>query len=76
MIPASSRDLRGQRWKSVGSPPSKIVIEITERASIVDYEKFEALVRHYARQGFDIALDDFGSGNSGLRTLIDACRTT
>ena len=48
----------------------RIVIEITERASIGDYDKFEALVRHYACQGFDIALDDFGSGNSGLRTLI------
>jgi len=53
-----------------GIAASQIVIEITERASIGDYDKFEALVRHYASQGFDIALDDFGSGNSGLRTLI------
>jgi EAL domain-containing protein (putative c-di-GMP-specific phosphodiesterase class I) len=53
-----------------GIAPSQIVIEITERASIGDYDKFEALVRHYAGQGFDIALDDFGAGNSGLRTLI------
>ncbi len=51
----------------------RIVIEITERASIGDYDKFEALVRHYTSQGFDIALDDFGAGNSGLRTLI-SCR--
>ncbi|HEX3580640.1 MAG TPA: EAL domain-containing protein [Thermoanaerobaculia bacterium] len=50
--------------------PSNIVIEITERASIGDYDRFEALVRHYTNQGFDIALDDFGAGNSGLRTLI------
>jgi EAL domain-containing protein (putative c-di-GMP-specific phosphodiesterase class I) len=50
-----------------------IVIEITERASIGDYDRFETLVRHYASQGFDIALDDFGAGNSGLRTLI-SCR--
>jgi len=48
----------------------RIVIEITERASIGDYDKFEALVRHYTSQGFEIALDDFGAGNSGLRTLI------
>jgi EAL domain-containing protein (putative c-di-GMP-specific phosphodiesterase class I) len=47
-----------------------IVIEITERASIRDYAKFEAVVRHYAAQGFQIALDDFGSGHSGLVTLI------
>ena len=52
------------------SAPPRIVIEITERASIGDYDKFEALVRLYTSQGFDIALDDFGAGNSGLRTLI------
>ena len=56
--------------EELGIKPSSIVIEITERASIADYVKFEALVRHYAEQGFDIALDDFGAGNSGLRTLI------
>lgn len=55
------------------SAPRRVVIEITERASIGDYDRFEALVRHYTGQGFDIALDDFGAGNSGLRTLI-SCR--
>jgi EAL domain-containing protein (putative c-di-GMP-specific phosphodiesterase class I) len=49
---------------------TNVVIEITERTSIHDYAKFEAVVRHYADQGFQIALDDFGSGHSGLRTLV------
>jgi len=47
-----------------------IVIEITERVTIIDYTRFEEAIRHYARQKFRIALDDFGSGHSGLLTLI------
>ena len=53
-----------------GLSKSNIVIEITERASIRDHAKFKVVVRHYADQGFQIALDDFGAGNSGLLTLI------
>jgi EAL domain-containing protein (putative c-di-GMP-specific phosphodiesterase class I) len=49
---------------------TNIVIEITERASIRDYAAFEAVVRHYADQGYRIALDDFGAGHSDLVTLI------
>jgi EAL domain-containing protein (putative c-di-GMP-specific phosphodiesterase class I)/GGDEF domain-containing protein len=48
----------------------QIVIEITEQGAIGDYERFEQLVRHYAAQGFRIAVDDFGSGHSSLVTLI------
>jgi EAL domain-containing protein (putative c-di-GMP-specific phosphodiesterase class I) len=43
---------------------ANIVVEISERAT------FKAAVRHYARQGFQIALDDFGAGDSDLLTLI------
>ncbi len=56
--------------KAHGVSQSRIVIEITERVSISDYARFEATIRHYADQGFRIALDDFGSGHSGLMTLI------
>jgi EAL domain-containing protein (putative c-di-GMP-specific phosphodiesterase class I) len=56
--------------QAAGIAQANIVIEITERVSIVDYERFEAAIRHYAAQGFSIALDDFGSGHSGLVTLI------
>lgn len=48
----------------------KIVIEVTETAGIVDYLTFAEHIRHFARQGYRIALDDFGSGNSGLLTLV------
>lgn len=55
-----------------GLSQDRIVIEITERVSISDYARFEAAIRHYAGQGFRIALDDFGSGHSGLVTLISS----
>ena len=53
-----------------GIDQKQIVIEITEEKSFADYMNFEKLVAHYANQGFKIALDDFGSGYSGLITLI------
>ncbi|MCA8910863.1 MAG: EAL and GGDEF domain-containing protein [Planctomycetes bacterium] len=49
-----------------------LVIEITEKESISDYENFEAAIQHYISRGFRVALDDFGSGHSGLTTLVSA----
>ncbi|MHB0969995.1 MAG: EAL domain-containing protein [Thermoanaerobaculia bacterium] len=54
----------------LGLRQSDIVLEITEQESIRDYPAYEAAIRHYAAQGFAIALDDFGSGHSGIVTLI------
>ena len=56
--------------KEYGIDQKQIVIEITEEKSFADFLHFEKLVAHYANQGFKIALDDFGSGYSGLITLI------
>ncbi|HVZ73199.1 MAG TPA: bifunctional diguanylate cyclase/phosphodiesterase [Polyangia bacterium] len=53
-----------------GLEQSNLVMEITERESIVDYEGFERHIRDYVQQGFRIALDDFGAGHSGLVTLV------
>ncbi|MCB9480934.1 MAG: GGDEF domain-containing protein [Desulfobacteraceae bacterium] len=50
--------------------PKRIVLEITESASVKDYNHYESMIKHYVRQGFRIALDDFGSGYSGFTTLI------
>ena len=55
---------------SLGLDPSKIVMEITETTAVNDFEDFEKIVRYYMSQGFHIAVDDFGSGHSGLITLV------
>jgi EAL domain-containing protein (putative c-di-GMP-specific phosphodiesterase class I)/GGDEF domain-containing protein len=56
--------------RKLGLGQQKIVLEITEKASIEDYSGYERMIRHYIQQGFHIALDDFGSGHSGLVTLV------
>jgi EAL domain-containing protein (putative c-di-GMP-specific phosphodiesterase class I)/GGDEF domain-containing protein len=53
-----------------GVDVSRIVLELTETASVSDYQIFEEMIRHYVEQGFHIALDDFGAGHSGLITLV------
>ncbi|MDY0360975.1 MAG: GGDEF domain-containing protein [Desulforegulaceae bacterium] len=58
------------KLKKYSIDPKKIVLEITESASVKDYSHYEAMIKHYVRQGFRIALDDFGSGYSGFTTLI------
>ena len=56
--------------RRLGIDQRSLVLEITEKESILDHTVFESLIRHYADQGFQVALDDFGAGYSGLQTLV------
>lgn len=58
-----------ERLKEYGISGDRLVLEITETAGVKDYSHFENTIRNYVQQGFRIALDDFGSGHSGLITL-------
>lgn len=51
--------------------PSSIVFELTERSAIEDYPTFKNVIKHYTEQGYGIAIDDAGSGYSGLKTLYE-----
>lgn len=51
-------------------PDLKIVIEVTETALITRMEEANSNLMRLRDQGFQIALDDFGSGYSSLRYLI------
>jgi len=51
-----------------GFPPERVVIEITERASI-PLEVLLETVQQLRLQGFLLALDDTGVGNAGLEML-------
>ena len=55
---------------SLGIDSRNIIFEITEIATVDDYDKFEELIRYYVAQGFQVALDDFGAGHSGMVTLV------
>lgn len=50
-----------------GLAPSRVVIELSEHYPTQDFELLARATRHYAGMGFQIAIDDLGSGYSGLR---------
>lgn len=50
--------------------PENIVLEITEQAPIDKVENFEAILNDIRSLGIKIALDDVGSGYSGLKTIL------
>ena len=43
-----------------------IIFEITEKNAVNDYKSFRAIIDHYKDEGYKIAIDDTGSGYSGL----------
>ncbi|MDP4144567.1 MAG: GGDEF domain-containing protein [Bacillota bacterium] len=51
--------------------PECIIFEITERTAIDDYTNFRNVLRNYTDQGYKIAIDDTGSGYSGLKTISE-----
>lgn len=51
--------------------PSNLVLEITERSAIRDFEAFERDLAPLRRQGFLIAIDDVGTGYSSLQTISE-----
>lgn len=50
---------------------SNVIFEITEKTAINDYKSFCSLLDNYTSQGYKIAIDDTGSGYSGLRTIAE-----
>lgn len=48
-----------------------IIFEITERSAVDDMKGFQAAIRHYKLQGYQIAIDDVGSCYSGLNLICD-----
>lgn len=50
-------------------PLSRLMFEVTEGEKIEDPEHLKSIFLAYERQGFTTAIDDFGSGYSGLNLL-------
>ena len=55
--------------KRYGLDQKAIVFELSEHNEIVNLEHFTRLMHHYADEGFCIAIDDFGIGQSGYKLL-------
>ncbi len=67
--------LRSQEFldqlQDVGLAPSRVVLELTERAAVKDYVAMRKLLREVRNLGYPLALDDVGSGYAGLQTIAE-----
>lgn len=52
-----------------GLDQKSIVFELSEHNEIVNLDHFTKLMNHYGDEGFCIAIDDFGIGQSGYKLL-------
>ncbi|RUQ70168.1 EAL domain-containing protein [Azospirillum doebereinerae] len=57
--------------RRTGFPTDRIIFEVTENERIVDHDHLKSIFTEYKRQGFLTAIDDFGSGYSGLNLLAE-----
>ena len=60
-----------ERLKKYGLDLLDIVFEITERNAVINKEAFLGSINHYRKEEFKIAIDDVGSGYSGLNAIND-----
>jgi len=49
----------------------RIIFEVVETEEVADREHLVNILAHYRRNGFKVALDDVGTGHSGLMMLAD-----
>ena len=58
--------------KRYGLDHKSMVFELSEHNEIVNIDHFTRLMSHYAHEGFCVAIDDFGIGQSGFKMLYHA----
>ena len=56
---------------SCGLAPTDLVFEISEQESIANFDIFREIRDYYGNLGFQIALDDVGSGYASLESVIE-----
>jgi EAL domain-containing protein (putative c-di-GMP-specific phosphodiesterase class I) len=54
-----------------GIAPERIIFEVVETEKVADTDRLRAILDFYRRGGFRVALDDLGSGYSGLSLMAD-----
>ncbi len=76
LLPTTIRDpeFQGERMleflEERSLAPSRIVLEITERLAIENYDLFLEAMKTFTDQGFAVAIDDMGAGYSGLEKIV------
>ena len=69
--PAACIQLTLKTARQTAFPLSRIIFEITEAEEVRDRAHLKNIVDEYRKHGFQMALDDFGAGYSGLNLLAD-----
>lgn len=69
--PAACIQLTLRTAAALNFPTDRLIFEITEVEEVTDRGHLLGIVEEYRRQGFQVALDDLGSGYSGLNLLAD-----
>ena len=69
--PASCIRLTLQAAEEYGMPTGCLMFEVTEGEEVIDRAHLRSILAEYKKQGFVVALDDFGAGYSGLNLLAD-----
>lgn len=67
--PRFQKGITREMLQQYGLIAANVIFEITEKTAIEDYQKFRKVLENYTSQGYKIAIDDTGSGYSGLRLL-------
>ena len=57
--------------KELGLQQDRIVLEITERVAIQEWDSFKKVLRQFRDHGFQIAIDDMGAGYSSLQAIAE-----
>lgn len=69
--PNFKRGRTRQILQDAGIDPLNVVLELTERSAIEDYNSFKAAIEYYRKQGFLLGIDDVGAGYSNLQTVAE-----
>lgn len=59
--------------KQFGLAAHRVVIEVTEQERVEDEFLLQKTMAHYRSLGFTIAIDDLGTGYSGLKQWLELC---
>ncbi len=59
------------RLREAGLTPERIVLEMTEHSAVRDFGSFRRTLHHFRSRGFRLAMDDVGSGYSGLQAIAE-----
>ncbi len=57
--------------EQAGISPDQVVLELTERRAVEDFDHFKKILLTFKKSGFKVAVDDLGTGYSGLQLLSE-----